>query len=164
VLWPLSNFGRSIFTNGLSFSIWRELYGGFQSDLQRGTRRAVEVYFHIGCSHNPTPMPTEHCIGVNWKLSQLHLQFFNPTTILAQKLLTVHGCYQNLMVEIIMGPNWPQSQIKNKLTSSQVNRSVLNANKNHHITCRDLSAYPNHWFPVQTWVPLSVTKKDQNKN
>ena len=58
----------------------------------------------------------------------------------------------------------PRNQNKIELTSSHVNRSVLNANKDHHNRCMDLSAYPNHWFPVQTWVPLSIINMNQNKS
>ena len=53
---------------------------------------------------------------------------------------------------------------KIELTSSRVNRFVLIANKNYHNRCVELSSHPNHWFPVQTWVPLSVIKKNQNKS
>jgi hypothetical protein len=84
-------------------TIWRISFW-----LQRGARRAVEVYLDIACSPNLTPMPTGHCTGVNWKIRHLHLQFFNTTTILARERLTEHGCDQTPAVEFVMSPNWSE--------------------------------------------------------
>ena len=53
---------------------------------------------------------------------------------------------------------------KIELTSSRVNRFVLIANKNYHNRCVELSSHPNHWFPDQNWVPLSIINVNQNKS
>ena len=58
----------------------------------------------------------------------------------------------------------PRRQNKIELTSSRVNRFVLIANKNYHNRCVELSSHPDHWFPVQNWVPLSIINVNQNKS
>ena len=83
----------------------------------------------------------------------------------------MHGCDQTPVVEFVMGPNWSEDNghkaaktNKSELTSSRVNRFVLIEHKNHHDRCVELSTHPNHWFPDQNWVPLSIIKVNQNKS